>query len=253
MSTALKYRKINQDDLNLISKLSQPRDVTDHPSKLLAILTSLDDFRLDIGVLGDSGCGSSSLVNVFLGVKNSEEQAAPTGVIETTKEATEYPYPEFPNIRLWDLPGLGKIGGLDSQTSASNISSAQLVSSLFAFCDVYVLVSPLRLRLGIIQLTQHLSSMGKECYLVISMADLIEETSVGQVREWAEGVLGEMGLRQNLFLVSAHHPETLDFPKLKEMLNKAIPSHKKIALARYAAKLLDEDVFWKRSDSCKLM
>ncbi|KAI7806399.1 uncharacterized protein zmp:0000000951 [Triplophysa rosa] len=252
VSTSLKYRKINQEDLNLISKLSQPRDVTDHPSKLLAILTSLDDFRLDIGVLGETGCGSSSLVNALLAIKNNEEQSAPTGVIETTKEPTEYPYPVLPNISLWDLPGLGKIGGLDSQPSASGFNPAQLVASMFP-CDVYILLSPLRLRLGIIQLMQQLSSLGKEYYLVISMADLIEETFVGQVREWAEGVLGEMGLRQNLFLVSAQHPETLDFPKLKEMLNKAIPSHKKVALVRYAAKLLDQDVFWKRSDSCKFM
>ncbi len=85
------------------------------------------------------------------------------------------------------------------------------------------------------------------------MADLIEEKSIVEVRRWAEEVLGKLGLQQSLFLVSAHHPETLDLPKLKEMLNAAFPSHKKVALARYAAKQLDGDVFWKRSDSCKFM
>ncbi|XP_039506735.1 uncharacterized protein zmp:0000000951 isoform X2 [Pimephales promelas] len=253
VSTALKYRKINQDDLDQISKLSQPRDLTDNPSKLQAILAALDHFRLDIGVLGETGCGSSSLVNALLGLENGDERAASTGVIEITKEAVEYPYLESPNVRLWDLPGLGRISDLESLSSASSSSEAQQEASLLALCDVYILVSPSRLRLGAIQLLQQASSLGKKCYLVVSMADLIEEKSVVEVRQWSEVVLGKLGLQQSLFLVSAHHPETLDLPKLKETLNSAFASHKKVALARYVSKQLDGDVFWKRSDSCKFM
>jgi len=253
VSTALKYRKINQDDLDQISKLSQPRDLTDNPSKLQAILAALDHFRLDIGVLGETGYGSSSLVNALLGLENGDERAASTGVIEITKEAVEYPYPESPNVRLWDLPGLGRISDLESLSSASSSSEAQQEASLLALCDVYILVSPSRLRLGAIQLLQQASSLGKKCYLVVSMADLIEEKSVVEVRQWSEVVLGKLGLQQSLFLVSAHHPETLDLPKLKETLNSAFASHKKVALARYVSKQLDGDVFWKRSDSCKFM
>ncbi|ROL41406.1 Interferon-inducible GTPase 5 [Anabarilius grahami] len=253
VSTALKSRKINQDDLDQISKLSQPRDLTDNPSKLQAILVALDHFRLDIGVLGETGCGSSSLVNALLGLEKGDERAASTGVIEITKEAMEYPYPESPKVRLWDLPGLGKISDLDSLSSAPSSSEAQRVASVLALCDVYILVSPLRLRLGALQLLRQVSSLGKECYLVVSMADLIDEKSVAEVRQWAEGVLGKLGLQKSLFLVSAHHPETLDLPKLKETLNLAFPNHTKVALARYVSKQLDGDVFWKRSDSCKFM
>ncbi|XP_052002494.1 uncharacterized protein zmp:0000000951 [Xyrauchen texanus] len=253
VSTALRFRKIEQDDLDQIFKLSQPRDLTDHPSKLQTILTALDYFRLDIGVLGETGSGSSSLVNALLGLKNTEKQVAPTGVIETTKEAVAYPYTYFPNIRLWDLPGLGKIGELCSQSTTSSFNEAQNIASMLALCDVYIFVSPLRLRLGIIQLLQQASSLGKECYLVLSMADLIEERSVTEVKEWVKDVLGKLGLQQNFFLVSAHHPETLDFLRLKETLESAFPIHKKVAMARYAAKQLDEDVFWKRADPCKLM
>ncbi|KAL1259963.1 hypothetical protein QQF64_010540 [Cirrhinus molitorella] len=252
VSTALRSRKINQDDLDQITKLSQPRDLTDSPSKLQTILSALDHFRLDIGVLGETGCGSSSLVNVLLGLESGDERSASTGVIETTKEAVRYPYLS-PDVCLWDLPGLGKIGDLDSLSSVSSASEAQRAASALALCDVYILMSPLRLRLGAVQLLQQASALGKECYLVLSMADLIEEKSIVEVRQWAEEVLGKLGLLQSFFLVSAHHPETLDLPKLKEMLNAAFPSHKKVALARYAAKQLDGDVFWKRSDSCKFM
>ncbi|RXN03260.1 interferon-inducible GTPase 5-like protein [Labeo rohita] len=252
VSTALRSRKINQDDLDQITKLSQPRDLTDNPSKLQAILSALDNFRLDVGVLGETGCGSSSLVNALLGLESSDEQAASTGVIETTKEAVKYPYTS-PNVCLWDLPGIGKIGDLDSLSSVSSSSEAQRVTSALTLCDVYILMSPLRLRLGAIQLLKQASSLGKECYLVLSMADLIKEKSIAEVRQWAEEVLGKLGLQQSLFLVSAHHPETLDLAKLKETLNAGFPSHKKVALARYAGKQLDGDVFWKRSDSCKFM
>ncbi|XP_016313753.1 uncharacterized protein LOC107666812, partial [Sinocyclocheilus anshuiensis] len=158
VSTALRSKKINQDDLDQITKLSQPRDLTDNPSKLQAILAALDHFRLDIGVLGETGCGSSSLVNALLGLKKGDEQASSTGVIETTKEAVKYPYP-YPNVRLWDLPGLGKIGDLGSLSSASSSSEAQRITSTLSLCDVYILVSPLRLRLGAIQLLQQASSL----------------------------------------------------------------------------------------------
>ncbi|XP_017207041.1 uncharacterized protein zmp:0000000951 [Danio rerio] len=254
VSTALRSMKINQDDLDQISKLSQTRDFTDNPSKLQAILGALDHFRLDVGVLGETGCGSSSLINALLGLKNSNETAALTGVTETTKEAVEYALPDSHNIRFWDLPGLGKIGDLSSlSANAFSSSEGQQVASVLALCDVYILVSPLRVRLRTIQLLQQASSMGKECYLVISMVDLIEDKAVEEVRQWTEKVLSKLDIQQSLFLVSANYPETLDLAKLKGMLKAAIPSHKKVALARYVSKQLDEDVFWKRSDSCKFM
>ncbi|XP_026083373.1 uncharacterized protein LOC113059241 [Carassius auratus] len=252
VSTALRSRKINQDDLDQIIKLSQVRDLTDNPSKLQAILAALSHFRLDIGVLGETGCGSSSLVNALLGLENGDDRAASTGVTEMTKEAVKYPSPS-PNICFWDLPGTGKISDFGSLSCVSSSSESQRITSALSLCDVYILVSPLRLRLGAIQLLQQASSLGKECYLVLSMADLIEEKSIVEVRQWTEEVLGKLGLQQSIFLVSAHHPETLDLPKLKETMNAAFPNHKRVAFARYAAKQLDGDVFWKRSDSCKFM
>ncbi|XP_056331677.1 interferon-inducible GTPase 5 [Danio aesculapii] len=254
VSTALRSMKINQDDLDQISKLSQTRDFTDNPSKLRAILGALDHFCLDVGVLGETGCGSSSLINALLGLKNCNKTAALTGVSETTKEAVEFAFPDYHNVRFWDLPGLGKIGDLSSlSASAFSSSEGQQVASVLALCDVYILVSPLRVRLRTIQLLQQASSMGKECYLVLSMADLIEGNAVEEVRQWTEEVLRKLGIQQSLFLVSSNHPETLDLPKLKDTLNVAFPRHKKVALARYVSKQLDEDVFWKRSDSCKFM
>ncbi|TRY82726.1 hypothetical protein DNTS_005483 [Danionella cerebrum] len=242
-------RKINEEDYDQIYKFFQTRDLTDNPAKLQAILEALDHFWLDVGVLGYTGCGSSSLVNALLGLENGSEQVASVGVKETTIDVVKYTYPNSPRVRLWDLPGLGKIGDL-STLPATSSPEAPHVASLLALCDVYILVSPLRLGLGSLQLLQQASTLGKECYLVLSMADLIEETSVVEVKQWTEEVLAKLGLEQRLFIVSSHQPKSFDLPKLKEMLIARLPGHKKVALARYVSKQLDENVFWKRSDSC---
>ncbi|KAL7840278.1 hypothetical protein AOLI_G00256010 [Acnodon oligacanthus] len=251
--SALKSRKISQEDLDRISVVFHPRDLTDQPSKLLSILTALEHFRLDVGLLGETGCGSSSLFNSLLGLQNDEEGAASVGVTETTLEPVACPYPECYNTLLWDLPGLGRVGDLKNQSVGSDLHQSPVLPSNLPACDVYILVSPMRLGLGYIRLLQHLLSQGKSCFLVLSKADLIEEKSVGEVRRWYDEVLGKLGLKQSVFLVSALDPEAMDFPKLKETLNNALPCLKRATLASYVAKLLEQDVFWKRADPCKLM
>uniref|UniRef100_A0A8B9HRC8 Zmp:0000000951 n=1 Tax=Astyanax mexicanus TaxID=7994 RepID=A0A8B9HRC8_ASTMX len=251
--SALKSGKISQEDLDRISTVFHPRDLTDQPSKLLSVLNALEHFRLDIGLLGETGCGSSSLFNSLLGLEDSDQGAVSIGVTETTQEPVSYPYPGCTNAFVWDLPGLGRVGDLRNQSVGFGLHQTPLLPSDLPACDVYILVSPLRLGLGYIRLLQHLLSQGKSCYLVISKADLIEEKSAGEVRRWTEEALEKLGLKQDVFLVSALHPETMDYDELKETLGNAISMHKRATLASYVAKLLDQDVFWKRADPCKLM
>ena len=40
---------------------------------------------------------------------DDHELAAPTGVIEMTTKATEYPFPKHEKIVLFDLPGIGML------------------------------------------------------------------------------------------------------------------------------------------------
>lgn len=246
--SAFKTSKMSHEDQGRIFVFFQSHDLTDQPSKLLSIFNALEHFRLDVGLLGETGCGSSSLFNSFLGLKNGDKGASATGVFETTKTPVTYPYSEHHNVLLWDLPGLGLIG--DFKMASSNFILRQVPP--VPSCDVYILVSPLRLNLGYIQLLKQLLSQGKFCYLVLSKADLIEEKSVEDVRRWYEEILDKIGLKQNLYLVSALYPETLDLPKMRKTFNDALESHKRVALANYVAKLLEQDVFWKRADPCKI-
>ena len=72
-----------------------------------------DPEKLHFAVCGSSGSGKSSLINAFRGLKNNSPQAAPTGVVETTKSITRYPDPrrELPHTRfVWfDCPGAGTL------------------------------------------------------------------------------------------------------------------------------------------------
>ena len=72
-----------------------------------------DPEKLHFAVCGSSGSGKSSLINAFRGLSNNSDQAAPAGVVETTKVITRYPEPrkELPYNRfIWfDCPGAGTL------------------------------------------------------------------------------------------------------------------------------------------------
>uniref|UniRef100_A0A3B4WUB3 IRG-type G domain-containing protein n=1 Tax=Seriola lalandi dorsalis TaxID=1841481 RepID=A0A3B4WUB3_SERLL len=66
-----------------------------------------NNIPLNIGITGESGSGKSTFVNAFRGVDNRDVRAAPTSCVETTSDVTPYPHPNYPNVTLWDLPGIG--------------------------------------------------------------------------------------------------------------------------------------------------
>jgi hypothetical protein len=67
--------------------------------------------RINFAVCGFTGTGKSSLVNAIRGVKNSDVEAAPTGVVETTMDIARYPdirkEDPFPRFVWFDVPGGG--------------------------------------------------------------------------------------------------------------------------------------------------
>lgn len=67
-------------------------------------------------ITGVSGAGKSSLINAFRGLRNRDEGAAPTGVVETTMDITRYPDPSPHNPFVWyDVPGSGTLNTPDWQ------------------------------------------------------------------------------------------------------------------------------------------
>ena len=70
-------------------------------------LGDINNIPLNIAVTGESGAGKSTFVNAFRGIDNTDENAAPTDVVETTMKPDPYPHPIYPNVTIWDLPGIG--------------------------------------------------------------------------------------------------------------------------------------------------
>lgn len=62
-------------------------------------------------IVGNAGCGKSSLINAFLNLKSNDKGAAHTGITETTLEISRYPDPGTQEPRPWtvwfDVPGAG--------------------------------------------------------------------------------------------------------------------------------------------------
>ncbi|KAG2147430.1 interferon-inducible GTPase-domain-containing protein [Suillus bovinus] len=67
-------------------------------------------------ITGVSGAGKSSLINAFRGLRNRDQGAAPTGVVETTTDIARFPDPNSNNPFVWyDVPGSGTLNIPDWQ------------------------------------------------------------------------------------------------------------------------------------------
>eukprot|EP00066_Takifugu_rubripes_P030034 XP_011619300.1 PREDICTED: interferon-inducible GTPase 5-like [Takifugu rubripes] len=96
--------------------------------KIKKLLERAANTPLNIGITGESGSGKSSFVNAFRGVDHRDDQAAPIGVVETTTEVGAYPHPSYPNVTLWDLPGIGT-------TSQRNFDAEQTLALIRENCN----------------------------------------------------------------------------------------------------------------------
>ncbi|KAI6013680.1 hypothetical protein BKA83DRAFT_4359268 [Pisolithus microcarpus] len=93
-----------------------------------------DDAMFHFAVAGIAGSGKSSLINALCGMNNSDPNAAPTGVNETTMEISRYVDTTHPEQFAWyDVPGSGTLGTPDWQYFNSQ--------GLYVFDCVLVLVN----------------------------------------------------------------------------------------------------------------
>ncbi|KAI6135621.1 P-loop containing nucleoside triphosphate hydrolase protein, partial [Pisolithus croceorrhizus] len=75
-----------------------------------------NDAMFHFAVAGIAGSGKSSLINALCGMNNSDPNAAPTGVNETTMEISRYVDTAHPERFVWyDVPGSGTLGTPDWQ------------------------------------------------------------------------------------------------------------------------------------------
>ncbi|XP_033932848.1 interferon-inducible GTPase 5-like [Pseudochaenichthys georgianus] len=205
-------------------------------AKIGACLAEQDNIPLNIGVTGACGSGKSTFVNAFRGSdkKDKGAAAAPTGCTETTVEVKPYPHPKYPNVTLWDLPGVG----------TPNFQAEDYLNLVqFDRFDFFVIISAERFRQHDVELAKEIQRMGKKFYFVRSKIDQDMRNEEETVSDFnAENVLTKIrnnciqGLEKEdvespkVVLVSSHHLHLYDFCKLQETLERELPAHKRAAL-----------------------
>lgn len=123
--------KSNDEDVlteNAIDMKEDPQTLERHSAFQLVSIPSDEEIEsaklrvqyqeglFHFAMTGVSGAGKSSLINAFRGLRNRDQGAAPTGVVETTADIARFPDPSPHNPFVWyDVPGSGTLNTPDWQ------------------------------------------------------------------------------------------------------------------------------------------
>ncbi|KAK0148561.1 T-cell-specific guanine nucleotide triphosphate-binding protein 2 [Merluccius polli] len=179
-------------------------------------LKYINNSPLNIAVTGESGCGKSTFVNALRGIDDTDETAAPTGNVETTIESKSYPHPRYPNVIIWDLPGIG----------TTKFPADQYLEHVgFEKFDFFIIVSAYRFRENDAKLAQEIEKMGKKFYFIRSKIDnnlrdaersqrkYVEGETLQKIREHCIQGLEDQDVKSpQVFLVSLFDLHKYDFP-----------------------------------------
>ncbi|ROI52202.1 Interferon-inducible GTPase 5 [Anabarilius grahami] len=200
-------------------------------AKAKKALDQLLNVSLNIAVTGNTGSGKSSFVNAFRGVSVNDAGAAPTGATETTMEATMYEHPGMPNVKIWDLPGIG----------SPNFKAKKYLKDVkFKIYDFFIILTSERFTENDIMLAKEIKKQKKIFYFVRSKIDndieqeekkkgFDEQKVLSIIREDCQKNLKEVG-DPKVFLISSNDVQKYDFENLHKALAEELPEHKRSAL-----------------------
>ncbi|XP_015686413.1 interferon-inducible GTPase 5-like [Protobothrops mucrosquamatus] len=213
-------------------------------------LNEMQCLPLNIAVTGCSGSGKSSFVNAIRGVSDNDDTAAKIGTVEGTMEPKAYAHPSFPNIKLWDLPGIG---------TPKFQATKYLKTVQFEKYDFFIIVISSRFTENDAMLAKEIQRMGKKFYFVCSKIDAsIEgekrkgnfnmEKALENIRNYCKDNLKSLGEPSaRVFLISSWEVHMYDFPLLKETMAAELPDHKKNILT-LAVHIFSENQLMKKKE-----
>ncbi|RXN05417.1 interferon-inducible GTPase 5-like protein [Labeo rohita] len=233
MATSEDYCVITQEDLEDIKDSISTRDLSSAVDAIKEYLKKQDLVELNIGVTGESGSGKSTFVNAFRGLGDEEEGSAKIGVVETTTEPEVYLHPEYKNVKVWDLPGIG----------TPNFKADEYLELVqFERYDFFIIIGSDRFRECHTQLAKEIMKMKKTFYFVRSKTDLSIDAekrkknfdlnnTLKSIREDCENGLRKIGIEDPVvFLISGWELGKYDLNALQERMEKELPQHKRRVL-----------------------
>lgn len=191
----------------------------------------LMNVSLNIAVTGKTGSGKSSFINALRGLNDEDDGAAPTGVTETTMKLTMYEHPTVPNVKIWDLPGIG---------SPNFKASKYLKDVKFHTYDFFIILSSERFMENDVMLAKEIKKQKKNFYFVRSKIDndisaeqrkkgFDEQNVLYKIRKDCQKNLKELG-DPKVFLISSIELEKYDLEIFQNTLEEELPVQKRSAL-----------------------
>ncbi|XP_046843658.1 uncharacterized protein LOC124437776 [Xenia sp. Carnegie-2017] len=89
-----------------------------------------ETFDLYFAIIGSNNLGKSSFINAIRGIEADEREAAPN---DESDLETIYPHPQYENIKLCDLPGIGAPNNPDLETYTNNIGGLKTYDGFIIF------------------------------------------------------------------------------------------------------------------------
>ncbi|KAK3572773.1 hypothetical protein QTP86_007378 [Hemibagrus guttatus] len=227
------YDIIDAAEIEEIKRSLATEDLPSAVDKIKGYFAQQDRVELNIAVTGESGSGKSTFINAFRGLGDEDEGSAETGVVETTTEPTAYPHPKFPNVKLWDLPGIG---------TPRFKADEYLKQVQFERYDFFIIIASDRFRECHANLGAEIINMKKKFYFVRSKIDsnieaekrkktFNEEEMLKRIRENCIKGLEEIGLKScTVFLISCFELGLYDFNNFEATMERELPQHKRDVL-----------------------
>ena len=165
-----------------------------------------------------------------------KKSAAPTGITETTRIPAPFKYPASPNIRFWDLPGIGTPNYPDLETFCREVAIETY--------DTFIIICSKRFTNYDLLLAEKVQSMGKSFFFVRTKIDedmrserrknskdFNEENTLKMVRkDCIENLQGSNFDAEKIFLISSYETERWDFDRLQKAIIDHLPSKQKESL-----------------------
>ncbi|XP_005088136.4 LOW QUALITY PROTEIN: immunity-related GTPase family M protein 1 [Mesocricetus auratus] len=182
-------------------------------------MAALSHTPVNITVTRDAGNGMSSFINALRMIDHEEDDSAPTGVVRITQTRVKYSSSLFPNVVLWDLPGLG--------------ATAQTIDNYgkemkFNMYDLFIIIASEQFSSNHVNLAKLIQRMGKRFYIIWTKLDRDLSTCVLSKIRFLQSI--QENIQENLqkervnippiYLVSNLNPLLYDFPKLRDTLHK---------------------------------